>query len=77
MADRFGRRPVLLGSLVLYTAASAGAMLAPGIGWLIAWRAAQGAMLAAAVVCARAMVRDLYPPHQGAHVMSRACRAWG
>jgi MFS transporter, DHA1 family, multidrug resistance protein len=70
VADRFGRRPVLLGSLLMLVLASLGASLAPRIGWLIAWRAAQGATLAAAVVCARAMVRDLYEPHQGARVMS-------
>jgi MFS transporter, DHA1 family, multidrug resistance protein len=70
VADRFGRRPVLLLSLALMVAASLGAAMAPSIGWLIFWRAAQGAMLAAAVVCARAILRDLYEPHQGAHVMS-------
>jgi DHA1 family bicyclomycin/chloramphenicol resistance-like MFS transporter len=70
VADRYGRRPVLLLSLALMTAASVGAALAPSIGWLIAWRVAQGATLAAAVVCARALVRDLYEPHEGAHVMS-------
>ncbi len=70
VADRFGRRPVLLGSLALLVLAGIGAALASHIGWLIFWRAAQGATLAAAVVCARAMVRDLYEPHQGARVMS-------
>ena len=70
IADRVGRRPVLLLGLVLYTAASVGAMLAPTIGLLIVWRALQGACLAAAVVCARAMVRDLYEPQQGAQVMA-------
>jgi MFS transporter, DHA1 family, multidrug resistance protein len=70
LADRYGRRPVLLLSLALMAAASAGAALAPSIGWLIFWRAAQGASLAAAIVCARAIVRDLYEPPQGAHVMS-------
>ncbi len=70
VADRFGRRPVLLLALALMVAASIGAALSPGIVWLIVWRIAQGATLAAAVVCARAMVRDLYEPHQGAHVMS-------
>jgi DHA1 family bicyclomycin/chloramphenicol resistance-like MFS transporter len=72
VADRIGRRPVLLIGLALYTAASVGAMLAADIGLLIVWRALQGACLAAAVVCARAMVRDLYEPQQGAQVM-----AWG
>ncbi len=70
VADRFGRRPVLLASLSLLVLASAGAAWASHIGWLIFWRAAQGATMAAAVVCARAMVRDLYEPHQGARVMS-------
>ena len=70
VADRFGRRPVLLSSLGLLVLASAGAAWASHIGWLIFWRAAQGATMAAAVVCARAMVRDLYEPHQGARVMS-------
>jgi MFS transporter, DHA1 family, multidrug resistance protein len=70
LADRFGRRPVLLLALALMVAASLGAALAPSMAWLIVWRIAQGATLAAAVVCARAMVRDLYEPHQGAHVMA-------
>ena len=70
LSDRFGRRPILLGSLGLLVLASIGASIAPDIGWLIAWRVAQGATMAAAVVCARAMVRDLYEPHQGVRVMS-------
>jgi MFS transporter, DHA1 family, multidrug resistance protein len=70
LADRFGRRPVLLCSLSLLVLASVGATLASHIGWLVFWRAAQGATMAAAVVCSRAMVRDLYEPHQGARVMS-------
>ena len=77
VADRFGRRPVLLASLSLLVLASVGAAAASHIGWLIAWRAAQGATMAAAVVCARAMVRDLYEPHQGARVMSLALSGLG
>jgi DHA1 family bicyclomycin/chloramphenicol resistance-like MFS transporter len=77
VADRFGRRPVLLGGLALYTVAGVAASMAPGIGWLIAARAVQGATLAAAVVCARAMVRDLYEPHRGAHVMSQGLSGLG
>lgn len=70
VADRVGRRPVLLTALSLFVVASIGAALAPGISWLVAWRVAQGATMAAAVVCARAMVRDLYEPWEGARVMS-------
>jgi DHA1 family bicyclomycin/chloramphenicol resistance-like MFS transporter len=66
VADRFGRRPVLLASLALFALASVGTVLAPNIGALTLARIAQGACLAATVVCGRAMVRDLYEPHQGA-----------
>jgi len=62
---------------VLYTAASIGSMLAGSIGWLVLWRVLQGATMAAAVVCARAIVRDLYEPHEGAQVMSLALSGLG
>ena len=56
LADRVGRRPVLLAGLALYVAASAGAALAGNVLAVVAWRALQGAGMSAAVVCARAMV---------------------
>jgi len=77
MADRFGRRPVLLGGLSIFVLASIGSALAPDIGALVAWRALQGVGMAAAVVCARAMVRDLYVPTDGARVMSKALSGLG
>ena len=77
VADRFGRRPVLLGGLALYTVCGGAAFLAPDIGWLVAARTVQGAAMAAAVVCARAMVRDLFEPHQGAHVLSQGLSGLG
>lgn len=70
VADRIGRRRVLLIGLTVYALASVGATLAGSIQTLVAWRVLQGAMLAAAVVCARALVRDLYEPTEGAQVMS-------
>jgi DHA1 family bicyclomycin/chloramphenicol resistance-like MFS transporter len=76
-ADRFGRRPVLLGGLSVFVLASIGSALAPDIGALVAWRALQGVGMAAAVVCARAMVRDLYQPADGARVMSKALSGLG
>ena len=72
LSDRFGRRPVLLAGLSVYVAAAIGSTLAGSIEWLIVWRTLQGAAMGAAVVCARAIVRDLYLPADGARVMSRA-----
>ena len=62
LSDRFGRRPVLLGGLVLYCVASVFGAAAPSIEALIAWRALQGAAMAAAVTCGRSIIRDLYEP---------------
>ena len=77
LADRFGRRPVLLAGLALFTAAGVGAALAGSVDALVGWRALQGCGMAAAVTCGRSVVRDLYAPEQGTHVMSRALGGLG
>ena len=77
LADRFGRRPVLLAGLAVYALASLGSALAPAIEALVAWRALQGVGMAAAVTCARSMVRDLFAPQDGARVMSKALSGLG
>lgn len=77
VADRWGRRPALLVGLGAYLAASLGAMATVHIEWLVLMRVLQGAALAASVVCGRAMVRDLYEPHEGAVVMSKGMSGLG
>lgn len=63
IADRFGRRRVILGALALFGVASLGCMLAGSIGQLWFWRAIQGVTAGAGIVISRAIVRDL---HDGA-----------
>lgn len=77
LSDRFGRRPVLLTGLALYTFAALGCALSPGIPMLVTCRAVQGFSMAAILVCARAAVRDLYPAHEGPHVMARGLTGLG
>lgn len=77
LSDRFGRRPILLIGLALYVLASVGSALAPDMALLVLWRTLQGAAMGAAVMCARAMVRDLYTPLAGARAMSRALTGLG
>ncbi|MCW8208925.1 Bcr/CflA family efflux MFS transporter [Verminephrobacter aporrectodeae subsp. tuberculatae] len=77
LSDRFGRRPILLFGLGAYTLASLGSAFAPAMDLLILWRSAQGAAMGAVVVCARAIVRDLYDPLEGARAMSRAFTGLG
>src|SRR3954463_10979490 len=43
LGERFGRRRMLVIGLVVFTAGSAAAALAPTVGWLVAFRALQGA----------------------------------
>jgi len=77
LSDRFGRRPILLIGLSAYVLAAIGSTLAPGMTALIVWRAVQGAAMGAAVMGARAIVRDLYAPVQGARVMSKGLSGLG
>ncbi|MCL8010343.1 multidrug effflux MFS transporter [Streptomyces sp. AS02] len=60
MSDRWGRRRPLLAGLAVYVLATALCALAPTVQLLIAFRLAQGLAGAAAIVIARAVVRDLY-----------------
>lgn len=77
LSDRFGRRPILLCGLAAYTLASVGSTFAPSMAMLIAWRVVQGAAMGAVVMCARAIVRDLYQPLEGARVMSKGLSGLG
>ncbi|MFG1260512.1 multidrug effflux MFS transporter [Xanthobacter flavus] len=62
LADRFGRRPVLLAGLSLYTVAGLAAMLAPSVNALIAARLFEALGGCAGLVLARAIVRDTSAP---------------
>lgn len=77
LSDRFGRRPILLWGLAAYTLASIGSTLAPSMALLIGWRVVQGAAMGAVVMCARAIVRDLYQPIEGARMMSKGLSGLG
>jgi DHA1 family bicyclomycin/chloramphenicol resistance-like MFS transporter len=70
LSDRFGRRPVLIGGLVLYVSASVGCLLAQTIDQLICARFLQAFGSIAAPVLARAMVRDLHEREAAARVLS-------
>jgi DHA1 family bicyclomycin/chloramphenicol resistance-like MFS transporter len=77
LSDRFGRRPVLLLGMAAYVVASVGGALSTNIEALIVWRILQGAAMGAGVMCARAIVRDLYQPTEGASVMSKGLSGLG
>ena len=77
VSDRFGRRPVLLLGMLAYLLASIGSALSGSMELLILWRTLQGIAMGAGVMCARAIVRDLYEPAQGATAMSKGLSGLG
>ncbi|WP_106401277.1 MFS transporter [Actinocorallia populi] len=74
LADRYGGRRVLTAGLLLFSAASAAAPLAPGIGTLLTARFAQGAGAAFIAPAAMALLHVLFPSPVAAR---RAMATWG
>ncbi|WP_437882196.1 Bcr/CflA family multidrug efflux MFS transporter [Pseudomonas sp. LRF_L74] len=70
LSDRYGRRRLLLGGIVIYLLASAGCALASEVEHLVLWRFLQALGGAAASVLGRAIVRDLFPLDAAARVLS-------
>lgn len=61
LSDRFGRRPLLLGGLVVFFIGSALAYVAPTLEVVVIARAIQAAGCAANTTVARAVLGDIYP----------------
>ncbi len=70
LADRFGRRPVLLVALVLYVFSSLAAFLAPNVETLIIARILQSFGATAGITLARTMIRDLYSRDSAASMIA-------
>ena len=70
ITDRFGRKPPLYASLLLFIAASAACALAPSIPLISAFRLLQAIGACGGAVMSRAMVRDLFPPQDLRRIFS-------
>lgn len=70
LADRYGRKPVLYGSLLLYGICAAAATLAPTLEALIAVRFVWGVAAAGPHVVTTAVARDLYVGDEMARTLS-------
>jgi MFS transporter, DHA1 family, multidrug resistance protein len=70
LADRFGRRPVLIGGLALYVAAAVASTLAPNLGTMIACRFVWGMAASAPRVVSMSMVRDRFEGRRMAQTLS-------
>jgi MFS transporter, DHA1 family, multidrug resistance protein len=77
LADSFGRRPVVLWGIAIFTVASAGCALSQTIGQLVFFRGLQGLSTGAGIVVSRAVIRDMFPPAQAQKVMSQVTIYFG
>ena len=67
-SDRYGRRPVMIGTVVIFTIASVGAVYAPNFTVFLIFRLLQTA-IATGFVISRAVVRDMVPQDQAASMI--------
>ena len=77
LSDSFGRRPVVLWGIAVFTLASVGCALSETIGQLVLFRALQGLSTGAGWVVSRAVIRDMFPPDQAQKVMSQVTIYFG
>jgi len=70
LADRFGRKPILLAGLALFTVASYGCAQSTTIEQLILFRFLQALGACSGPVIGRTMVRDIHGPVNSARVLS-------
>ena len=68
LSDRYGRRPVLLFGLSLFTIASVGCYLAPTVEIFLGFRLLQGAVISG-MALSRAVIRDILPDAEAASKM--------
>jgi DHA1 family bicyclomycin/chloramphenicol resistance-like MFS transporter len=77
LSDSFGRRPVVLAGMAVFTLASIGSALSQSIGLLVLMRALQGMSAGAGIVVSRAIIRDMFPPADAQRVMSQVTIYFG
>jgi DHA1 family bicyclomycin/chloramphenicol resistance-like MFS transporter len=77
LSDRYGRRPVLIVTSVLYALASAVCAFAPSVHWLWFGRALQGLCAGAGMVVGRAVIRDVYDGARAQRMMAQVVVIFG
>lgn len=77
LSDSFGRRPVILASLVVYVATSVGCALTTDLAQLLLWRALQGLAAGAGIIVGRAIIRDSFAGHEAQRLMSLVTMIFG
>ncbi|PUA82610.1 multidrug effflux MFS transporter [Nocardioides currus] len=77
LSDSIGRRPVILGSVGVYAAASIACTFAPTFELLLAGRVLQGLSAGGATIVSRTVIRDMFEGEQAQRLMSRVALIFG
>ncbi|WP_427383616.1 multidrug effflux MFS transporter [Janibacter sp. G56] len=77
LSDALGRKPVMVGGLLLYAGASVLCALATSMPLLLLARAVQGLFAGAGLIIARTVVRDLYSGPDAQRFMSQMSMVFG
>lgn len=77
LSDSFGRRPVVLASLLLFVIASIGCAFAATFEQLLVFRGVQGVSAGAGIVIGRAIIRDSLEGHDAQRLMSLVTMIFG
>ncbi len=75
--DRFGRKTPLIVGMILYIVSSLACAFSPSIWGLVFFRFLQSLGACAGMVIPRAVIRDVFPPHEGAKVFSQIILVMG
>jgi DHA1 family bicyclomycin/chloramphenicol resistance-like MFS transporter len=77
LSDAYGRKPVIVISMAIYTVASVGAAMAPSFAFLLGCRVLQGLCGGAGIVVGRAVVRDSMHGEEAQRMMSKVMMIFG
>jgi MFS transporter, DHA1 family, multidrug resistance protein len=77
LSDALGRRPVIVGGVLLYAAASVGCALSPNLETLLVFRVLQGLSAGGGVIVSRTIIRDVFEGPEAQRLMSRVMLIFG
>ena len=71
LSDALGRRPVIVGGVLVYAVASVGCALSPNLETLLVFRVLQGLSAGGGVIVSRTIIRDVFEGAEAQRLMSR------
>lgn len=77
LSDSFGRRPVIIFSLLVFLVGSIGSAFAPSYGWLLFFRGLQGCSAGAGRIVGQALARDRYQGAEAQRLFANIAMVFG